>query len=88
MLWIFLPRELVNQKWRGGSQSMPRACSTSNSVRLRCEFAGTSTRTTSAGSTELAHSATTAPGAAPRFVYTPRSGSTASFTSPPLAGTE
>src|SRR2546426_12736467 len=90
MLWILRPRELVNQKCRGGCQSMLRAFSTLKSVRLRCELVVGSTRTTSAGSTELPHCATITGlfVAAARLVYTPRDGSTAIFTSPPARGTE
>src|ERR1051325_6833090 len=58
MLWIFLPRLLTNQKWRGGSQSVLRAAVKLNADSVRCRAFGASMRTTSAGMMELPHSAT------------------------------
>ncbi len=51
-LWIFAPRDEVNQKWIGGCQSMVAALSTLNEVRLLCYLPASSMRTTSAGLTD------------------------------------
>src|SRR3954469_17304947 len=56
-LWIFLPRDDVNQKCTGASQSTRAAFSTLNAVTGATVFEAGSTRTTSAGLIDEPHRA-------------------------------
>src|SRR5215217_7035748 len=74
MLWIFRARFDVNQKCLGDCQSIALACATEKFVIRAGASAPSSTRTSSAGSTDDPHSATItgACAAARSEPYTPR----------------
>jgi hypothetical protein len=89
-LSIRFPRFELNQKWRGGCQSIAAAAAVLKSVSGLWPPARGSMRTVSAGFTELSQLATNT-GAADFSgiaspVYTPSFMSNASFTGPPAAG--
>jgi hypothetical protein len=69
-----------------GGRSSSATRSLLNSVRLRCSPVAGSTRTTSAGTAELSHTATSASAPACTPEYTPALSASSTSTSPPSAG--